>query len=218
MKVKILGAIVGLISFSLLFSTWGIGVLEELKKPSSFVTLVSALTGITGAYFIANHQLNKTLKYSNPIYLQRFRSAQLNIDSFLKEAEIIEKNICTGERINAKDNISYYNFEIMRNHLEKVLYKLNPEIKAEELKCLDILLGRINQDAPVFYYTSMNGLIFGMISIYDTLLNEVKYLGLSGERQYLLIQRLEVNNIQIYPKMLKKFKRDYIKLKRELKL
>lgn len=64
----------------------------------------------------------------------------------------------------------------------------------------------------------MNGLVFGMINIYDTLLNEVKYLGLSGEQQYLLIQRFKVNSIEMYPKMLKDFKRNYIKLKRELKL
>lgn len=140
MRVKILGAITGLVGLFLLFPTWSIGVLDELKKPSSFVTLIASLTGITGAYFVANHQLNKTLKYSNPIYLQRFRAAQLNIDYFLEEAEKIEINIYTGKRINARDAISYYNFEIMRNDLEKVLYKLNPEITAEELKHLDILL------------------------------------------------------------------------------
>lgn len=169
------------------YHEWFLEVIKILKKPATFVTVLTTFLGILGAYFVANNQIKKTLKFSNPQYLQSFNMVRIHISNFKESAVKIESVVCTADRINTKRKISWVDYMDMQKSIINTIRLLNPDIDEEViLKDFSKIFYKINKDAPPYLYYSMNGLIFKMVYLYNALLWESRYLDLSGEKPKLI--------------------------------
>lgn len=206
--------LLGIIIFIIFYnfnSEWSLKVIEKLKEPATFVTLLTTFFGILGAYLVANNQIKKTLKFSNPQYLQNFNMAQIHIDEFKRKVEEVERVVCTMNRIRAKYIISWDDLIAIQECIIKTINLLNPDIDKEEiLKNFSNVISKINKDAPPYFYYSMNGLIFKMVYLYDALLTECEYLELYGNKPN-QIMRYFIGGAKMSPTVLKDFTRTYKK-------
>jgi len=224
-SIKTLAQIVLVIIFfaffsSVFFPEWTLEVWDLIKKPATFISFLTTSLGIMGAYFVANYQFKKTLKFSNPQYLQNFNMAQLHIEKFIELTEKITDIICTSKRVEAKYKISWSDYKELEGHLLATVETLNPKMVGKDIrKELLMVIKELNEYAPPYAYYSMNGLIYYMIDIHDSILMESKNLDLYGSRDGLkviwpyLVKGMEP---KISHRRMKKFKRLYKKQIKQL--
>ncbi|WP_341320330.1 hypothetical protein NSQ62_11750 [Solibacillus sp. FSL H8-0523] len=216
-KVILALCVIALILFSNnLHSEWSLEVISKLKEPATFVTFLATFFGIFGAYSIANIQIKKTLKFSNPQYLQRFNMAKIYMNDFKESAEKVESVVCTAKRINAKQKISWVDYINMQQNIVDTITLLNPDIKEKEiLKEFPNILSEINKDSPPYLYFSANGLIYKMVYLYNALLLESRHLDLYGKKPELIMGLL---GVKMRRDILKDFIKTYKKLLKGLNL
>lgn len=183
--VVTVGILVTFICYNL-FPNWTLEVLKLLKTPSTFISFLTTFLSILGAYYIAKNQIDKTLKFSKPQYLQNFNMAQIHIKEFEYVVDKIINVVCTADRINAREKISWGDFHRIEKTIIQTIVTLNPDINERVLRInFPKILLEINKEAPPNFYFPMNGLIFKMVAIHDALLDECKYLDLYGDKSSL---------------------------------
>ena len=183
---------------------------------STLSTSMGAFIGVLGAYFIAKWQMNKTQRLNSNAFYVRFNEAQIYINNFDNEVEEILKMIQGGMRRNARILLSKDDFVELREHIEIAIRIINPEIEEKELDDFIVVLGKINQYAPIAYYKDMNGLFFDMVYIYNSLLSECENLVMDLPKKmdigFFNYKSLTLNFLT------KKFRKKYKKMQRKLKI
>ncbi|GEM_PF-5862165 len=221
-KKLIIGVTTGILLvfiFYILFPSWILDVLKLLKKPETFISLLTTSIGIIGAYLVANYQISKSLKYSSPQYLQNFNTAQVPIRYFIEIAKKISNVISTEERIEARYKIYWSDFKEMEENLFCAIQIMNPEISDELVrKDLPSALSKINEHAPPYYYKSMNFLFYQMIYIYDSLLKESEHLDLFGDKSNLKYISSYISGPKFTPEKIDEFIKNNKKKYKQLNL
>jgi hypothetical protein len=180
---------------------------------STLSSAIGALVGIVGALWIARWQSNKSHRLNNAQFYMQFNEAQIYINKFEEKMNKIIK-YTEEERKHARIFLDKNDFKELRTYLEEAIKKMNIQNDDFDLDNFVIEFGKINQAAPLDYYKDLNFILLSMAIIYNMLLFDCRNL------VHDLPDRIKMLNFEgvTLRFILKKFRRRYGKLQRELKL
>jgi hypothetical protein len=181
---------------------------------STLSSAIGSFVGILGAFFIAKWQINKGQKLENNPYYFQFNEAQIHINSFYENVKKILEITESADRRNARILLSEIHFLDLKKNLELTIKTLNKEIREVNFNNFIEQIMILNQNAPLAYYRDLNSLIIEMAWIYNLLIKECKNLvmDLPSEIDIPMGDSLSLNLI------LKRFRQNYKKMKKKLKV
>ncbi|WP_336822959.1 hypothetical protein [Sporosarcina sp. USHLN248] len=105
-----------------------------------------------------------------------FNKAQIHINRFIRKSRVISEKLGGIERSQLRFMFLEHDIDELKAEIENTIMSLNKEIgKIDFDNFIDNLLD-INENAPIEYYQDLNFIIYTMISIYNSLIYDAKYL------------------------------------------
>ena len=201
-------------SLSIIYFIWEYG---EANKD-----LITALLGaVVGGLFTligVNISLRHTQAMNYGRFYLHFNKAQVHLNRFIRKSTLISEKLGGVERPDIRFMVIGYEYEELKKDIELTIKALNKDMESIDFENFADSMLDINENAPIEYYYDMNFIIITMISIYNSLLADSKYLvvNLPGQISF---SALSLMGISLpHQKQIKLLKRRYKKIKKKMKL
>lgn len=137
---------------------------------------IGAIAGGMFTFAGVLYTTKETKKSAYGRYYLQFNISQIYVSNFIIKSEAMISLLLGVDRKYARYTISAQDFFELRENIEKTIISLNNEIEKVDFNKFDMDIHKVNQNAPLEYYKDLNFLIFVMANIYNSLLDDAKYL------------------------------------------
>ena len=181
-----------------------------------FIAFAGSLMGGLFTLIGVNISLRQSQRLSYGKFFVHFNKAQVSINRFIRKSKLLSNKLSGADRHELRFMYPNKEFLDLKDDIGNTIKALNKEISDIDYTNFGEDILDINENCPIEYYYKLNNILIIMISIYNTLLDDGKYLMINKPNPILISPLSMMRMEKPHYLQIKILERQYKKIKRKM--